>query len=87
MVLTSLMLQIASEKSSSEVENSATEISTDSEFEHDTPTRPEIPDILTAHRRKPRPSEQPKRVQVNITSAIVMLIIIIVISSLIKQRS
>lgn len=55
------------ERTSTDVENSATEISTDSEFEHDgaTPTRSEIPpDILIAHRRR-RITDEPKRVQVS----------------------
>lgn len=58
----------STEESSEEVENSATEISTDSEFEHDgtTPTRHEIPDILiTDHNiRRNKPCEEAKKVQV-----------------------
>lgn len=54
------------ERTSTDVENSATEISTDSEFEQDAP---EIPDILTAHtahtaHTRRRPPDHPKRVQV-----------------------
>lgn len=56
-----------SDSSSEDLENSATEISTDSEFEHDgtTPIRHEIPDILiTDHLRRNRPCEEAKKVQI-----------------------
>ena len=56
-----------SDASSEEMDNSATEISTDSEFEHDgtTQTRHEIPDILiTDHLRRNRACEDVKKVQV-----------------------
>ncbi|KAK3927176.1 [F-actin]-monooxygenase Mical [Frankliniella fusca] len=59
---------VASEDTSSEsesVENSATEIETDSEFEHDgtTPTRHEIPDIIISDHLT-QDMEEPKKVQI-----------------------
>ncbi|XP_052124565.1 F-actin-monooxygenase Mical [Frankliniella occidentalis] len=60
--------EVASEETSSEsesVENSATEIETDSEFEHDgtTPTRHEIPDIIISDHLT-QDIEEPKKVQI-----------------------
>ncbi|XP_034233046.1 F-actin-monooxygenase Mical isoform X4 [Thrips palmi] len=60
--------EVASEETSSEsesVENSATEIETDSEFEHDgtTPTRHEIPDIIISDHLT-QDLEEPKKVQI-----------------------
>ncbi|KAJ1523620.1 hypothetical protein ONE63_001463 [Megalurothrips usitatus] len=60
--------EVASEETSSEsesVENSATEIETDSEFDHDgtTPTRHEIPDIIISDHLT-QDLEEPKKVQI-----------------------
>lgn len=48
------------------MENSATEIETDSEFEHDgtTPTRHEIPDIIISDHLT-QDLDEPKKVQVD----------------------